>query len=369
MEKPRNPGQSASRAKVELLNLHKGEISYYLFIRNLKFLKGLRHICPDPRIMGSDILEATVKECHIKHVEKSNQLRLGNLDALSIIIRKLKFPFLTKIEYFDKHTNLIAGQKLEKLLQVIPPKTMAQLTNLEIEFPFESELPQEPVVSAPDLKKVKKNTLLYELNLLPKPILSSLFALMTNTGIKRVRTLCDNQRDEGCFEDLRRRVEQMTSGEIPTNQKTHWEPQHCRNHQNCPDCRALCAMMTIWRHPSNLNIGKHIARCVWHGSIFAELAMRHFLIMTLGPTCALAQVVNDPESPHRDLLIQLLTEKIVQETPEEKKLREQQDAADREIELAEFRNHDDVEIRLNAAECAFQKFIYELGWDPRKYGI
>ena len=366
MQKSRNSGHLSSRAKAELLNSHKGSISYYLFIQYLKFLNGLRHICPDARIMNSD--EADKKASHLRRVERSQE-RLGNLDALSIIIRKLRFPFLTNIEYFDKHTKLIAGKKLEKLLQVIPPETMTQLTHLEIPFPFDSELPQKPVVTAPDLKKVNQKTFRYEFNLLPEHILRSLFALMTNQCIKRVHTLCDNKRYEGYFEGLRRRVEQMTSREIPINQETHWDAQHCRNHQNCPDCRALCAMMTILRYPSNPHIGKNVSRCVWHGSIFAELAMRHFLIMTLGPTCALAQVVNNPESPHRDLLIQLLTEKRVQETPEEKKLREQQDAADREIELAEFRNHDDVERRLDAAECAFEKFIYELGWDPRKYGI
>ena len=127
-------------------------------------------------------------------------------------------------------------------------------------------------------------------------------------------------------------------------------------------------MMTILRYPSNPDIGKHVARCVWHGSTFAELTMRHFLVMTLGPTCALAQVVNNPESPHRDLLIQRLTELKVQETPEEKTLREQQDAEDRTNELAEFMHHDIVECQLNESELRFQAFIYGLGYDPRITG-
>lgn len=124
MQKSRNSGHLSSRAKAELLNSHKGSISYYLFIQYLKFLNGLRHICPDARIMNSD--EADKKASHLRRVERSQE-RLGNLDALSIIIRKLRFPFLTNIEYFDKHTKLIAGKKLEKLLQVIPPETMTQL--------------------------------------------------------------------------------------------------------------------------------------------------------------------------------------------------------------------------------------------------
>lgn len=191
-----------------------------------------------------------------------------------------------------------------------------------------------------------QKTLSFELSLLSRFILSALFAVLTKTGITPVHTRCDNQRYEGCFEGLHRRVEQMMGGEIPPNQATHWNAQHCRNNQNCARCRALCAMMTILRYPSNPDIGKHVARCIWHGSIFAKLAMRHFLVMTLGPTCALAQVVNNPERPHRDLLIQLLTEMKVQETPEEKRLRKQQDAEDRKIELAEFRDHDHVEWQL-----------------------
>jgi hypothetical protein len=120
-------------------------------------------------------------------------------------------------------------------------------------------------------------------------------------------------------------------------------------------------MMAIKRFPSNPNIGKHVARCVWHKSIFAELAMRHFLIMTLGPTCALAQVVNNPESPHREILIQHLIKLKVQETPEEKTLREQQDAEDRQIELAEFRKHEHVENVQNDAFIRHSEFMWESG--------
>ena len=364
-----NTGQVNTQHKSVLLKLPNGGKTYMLFILYVQFLKGLRHICVSDAVLNGDFTEE-VKEWHKQRVKDStiNRIIRDNYDALSIIIRKLKFPFLTGIDYFDNHTRTIARQKMDKLNQVIPPETMAQLTDLEIPFQFESELPKEQVVEELELQPVNRKTLRSELGLLPRFILSALLALMTNTGITRVRTLCDNQRYEGCFEGLNRRVKQMTSGEIPPNQDTHWDAQHCRNHQNCPSCRALCATMTIKRYPSNPDIGKHVARCVWHGSIFAELAMRHFLIMILGPTCALAQVVNNPESPHRALLIQRLTKMEVQETPEEKRLREQQDVADREIELAEFRNHVNVEWHLNEAERKFQEFIYGLGWDPRVTG-
>ena len=288
--------------------------------------------------------------------------------SLSLVIRKLKFPFLSGIEYFDEHNTWNAKQKLDRIYEIISPEIMEQLTDLEIRFPFESELPQEPVVSVPELLPVDEETLRSDLDKLERPILSALFALLTKIGITPLHTKCDNQRYEGCFEGLRGRVKQMISGEIPTNQETHWDAQHCRNHLGCPSCRALCAMMTILRYPSNSDIGKQISRCIWHGSIFAELAMRHFLILNLGPTCALAQVVNNPKSTHRDILIQLLTEVGVQETPEEKRLREEQDAADRKIELAEFKHHDNVERRLNEAEEKYQAFIYGLGYDPRITG-
>lgn len=406
-------------AKDELLQLPDGDVKYKLFIAYIMFLKSLRHIVVDPGIMDFDVLEidkqvskldctvekklvtalkevkslrgfrathstnpsiqnvkglmAEVKKWHQKRVKESriNRLICDDTDALcalSIIVRKLQFPFLTGIKHFDKHSILVASQKLEKLLQVIPPEIMAKLTDLDTPFPFESELPKEPVVKQPELQPVNRKTLRSELSLLPRFILSALLALLTNTGITPVHTKCDNQRHEDCFEELRKRVKQMTSGEIPANQDTHWAAQHCRNHHGCPSCRALCAMMTILRYPSNPDIGKHVARCVWHGSIFAELAMRHFLIMTLGPTCALAQVVNNPESPHREMLIQRLIKLEVQETPEEKTLREQQDAADRQIELAEFKHHDNKEWHLKEAERKFQEFIYGLGYDPRITG-
>jgi hypothetical protein len=358
----------------ELLKLPNGKRSYAILVYQFKFLKELRHICVNAEIMNSESITQDVKKSHEQRVTKSRIRSMicddtpDGLSALSVIIRKLKFPFLTGIDYFDNHTRTVARQKLDKLNQVIPPETMAQLTDLEIPFPFESELPQEPVVSVPELLPVNEDTLRSELSTFNRFILSTLLALLTKTGITPLHTKCDNQRYEGCFKGLRRRVEQMMSGEIPTNQETHWDAQHCRNHHGCPSCRALCAMMTILRYELNPDIGKQISRCVWHGSIFAELAMRHFLIMKLGPTCALAQVVNDPESLHRAMLIQRLTNMKVQETPEEKVLREQQDDADRQIEIAEFRNHDVEERRLDAAELAFQEFIYGLGWDPRVTG-
>jgi hypothetical protein len=406
----RDAGQRNTLHKCKLLKLPNGEQKYIIYVMYCDFLKRLRHICVDPKINNfesiiekvraldcdggekplekvkclSGFFETIRRQC-IKDVEKlmaevqhSHAQRVENStismiirddrDALSKIIRKLKFPPRTGIDYFDDHTRKVARQKLDKLNQVIPPETMAQLTNLEIPFPFESELPQEPVVSAPELLPVSEATIRSELSTLNRFILSALFALLTKTGITPVHTRCDNQRYEGCFKDLRRRVEQMMGGEIPPNQETHWDAQHCRDHHGCPSCRALCAMMTILRYPSNPNIGKQICRCVWHGSIFAELAMRHFLILTLGPTCALAQVVNNPESPHRAMLIELLTEMGVQETPEEKGLREQQDAAVKQLELSAFMGHDHVEYCINDAFCRREEFIYGLGYDPRITG-
>jgi len=324
----------------------------FLVKNYIAFLKSLRNFT------GERVEKSVVGLC----------ITQRNYERLSFIIRKLKFPFLSGIPYFDQHNTWNAEQKLDRIYEMISPEIMEQLTDLDTPFPFESELPEKPVVLEPVLEPVNDETLQSELAFLPRFILSALLAVLTKTGITPVHTKCDNQRYKGCFEDLRERVEQMTSGKIPPNQDTHWNAQHCRNHHGCSSCRALCAMMTILQYPSNPDIRKHIARCVWHGSIFAELAMRHFLIMTLGPTCALAQVVNNPESPHRDLLIQRLTELKVQETPEEKRLREQQDAADRQIEIAEFRHHDAVECRLNEAELRFQEFIYGLGYDPRITG-
>jgi hypothetical protein len=408
MEGKKTGAQNAF-AKKELLEATNGESIYKLYMLYIRFLKSLSHIVVEPTIMHVDVSEieqqvselecdaenqlvtalkrvkslrgfrktyantrniknvedlmAEVKKCHQERVKKSrtNHLICDNedsLSALSIIVRKLKFPFLTGIEHFDKHSILVASRKLEKLLAVIPPEILAKLTNLDEPFPFESELPQKPVVLEPELQPVNRITLRSELGALPSPILRALFALLTKTGITPLHTKCDN---DGCFEELHGRVEQMMSGEIPTNQETHWKVQHCRNHQNCARCRALCAMMAIKRFPSNPNIGKHVARCVWHKSIFAELAMRHFLIMTLGPTCALAQVVNNPESPHREILIQHLIKLKVQETPEEKTLREQQDAEDRQIELAEFRKHEHVENVQNDAFIRHSEFMWESG--------
>jgi hypothetical protein len=235
-----DPRIDAIAEQVRPLNCGLAEALKMKYLREFK-----RTFDQNPRIKTVEELMEEVKKENIARVKSSNEARFENLDALSISLRKLKFPFRTGVEYFDKHTELIAGQKLEKLLQVIPPEIMARLTNLETPFPFESELPQHPVVSAPELKQVTKKTLNFELGLLPRFILSDLFALLTKTGITPVHTLCDNQRYAGCFKGLCERVQQMTSGEILSNQRTHFAAQHCRNHHGCPSCRALCAMMTI----------------------------------------------------------------------------------------------------------------------------
>ncbi len=68
------------------------------------------------------------------------------------------------------------------------------------------------------------------------------------------------------------------------------------------------------------------------------------------------------------MLIQRLTELKVQETPEEKTLREQQDAEDRKIELAEFRDHDHVAWQLYDSQLRSEAFRDGLGYDPRITG-
>jgi hypothetical protein len=281
--------------------------------------------------------------------------------SLSSIIRKLRFPFLSGIEYFDEHNTWNAKQKLERIYEIISPEIMEQLIDLDTPFPFESELPPKPVVAILQLKNVTPKTLSYELKFLDRIILSALFALLTKTGITPVHTGCDNQRYESCFEGLCTQVEKMIDGVILPNNEVHWAFQHCRNHHGCPSCRALCARLTIKRYPSNPNIPKQICRCVWHGSIFAEKAMRDLLLLKLGPTCALAQVVNNPESPHRGMLIQLLTEMEVQETPKEKTLREQQDAEDRQLELQDYEKHNHAEDVLNAEFMKHEAYMYGLG--------
>ena len=347
--------QRTSYQKMKDLFRNQPVIAKLLLNKYKVFLKSIRHF----RLFKNDCYFM----CRVggKWIEEEEEV----YKTLSIIIRKLSFPLLTEIKDFDDHNTWNAEQKLDRIRKIIPPEVMEQLTDLDKPFPFESELPPKPVVAILQLKNVTPKTLSYGLNLLDPNILSALFALLKKPGITPVHTKCDNQRYEGCFEGLCNQIEQMVNDEILPNQKAHWRVQHCRNHHGCPSCEALCAMMTRKRHPSNPDIGKHISRCVWHGSIFAELAMRHFLLLKLGPTCALAQVVNNQESPHRDKVIELLTEMKVQEKPEEKRLREQQDAADRQIELAEFMHHDNVEGRLNAEQLRYQAFVYGLGYDPR----
>jgi hypothetical protein len=317
----------------------------------IAFLKSLRHF--------RFFLNERKCMCRVggKWIEEEEEV----YKTLSIIIRKLSFPLLTEIKDFDDHNTWNAEQKLDRIRKIIPPEVMEQLTDLDKPFPFESELPPKPVVEILQLKNVTPKTLSYELNLLHRNILSALFTLLTKTGITPVHTGCDNQRYEGCFEGLCTQVEKMIDGVILPNNEVHWAFQHCRNHHGCPSCRALCARLTIKRYPSNPNISNQICRCVWHGSIFAELAMRDLLLLKLGPTCALAQVVNNPESPHRAKLIELLTEMGVQEKPEEKTLREKQDAEDRQIKLDEFNHHDHAENVLNDKFMRHAAYMYGLG--------
>jgi hypothetical protein len=230
------------------------------------------------------------------------------------------------------------------------------------------ELPTKPVVSVPELQPVSEDTIRFELGKLSASILSALFALFTEIGVTPIRTECDNAPQKRSW--IQDTINQMRDGESRTtqNQETHQAFQHCREQHSCPHCRALCAIMTIFRFGSNLDIEKQICRCVWQGSLFAKQAMRRLLILILGSTCALAQVVNNPGSPHREVLIRILTEMNVKETTIEKASREKQDRDDIAQELANYQQHDHVERVMDSEFRRSDEFIYGLGYDPRITG-
>lgn len=338
--------QMNNEAKAELLKLEYGEAKYNKLCEFSHFLKSIKNFEGD----------------RFKQSKVGLLIKDTNYDGLSELVRMLKFPFLTGVQHFDDQTKQNASQKLERVLAVIPPNITEQLT--ELDTPFVYELPTEPVVSAPVLSEVSVATIRLELSKFPKFVLSALYALLTGIGVTQISTKCDNQQREW----IQDTINQVRSGEIPTsqNQKTHLAFQHCRNSNGCHFCRATCAILSILRFGGNPEIDKQVCRSVWYGSPFAEQAMRRLLILTLGPTCALAQVVGNPESPHREMLVQILREMNVQETPEEKRLRQQEDESDTQLKRAQFEDHAEVE-RL--ADIAFRKADlaeYERGYDISK---
>jgi hypothetical protein len=328
-------------AKAELLKLENGEAKYNKLVEYSGFLKDITHFD------GPKFNQSTV----------GLLIKKNDVVSLSELVRKLKYPFMTGIQHFDEQTTKNARQKLEKVLAVIPPNINVQ----DLDTPFVYELPTKPVVSAPVLSEVSADTIRSELSQLQRLILSALYALLTGTGVTTIATKCDNQQQEW----IQATIEQVRSGEIPAtqNQETHRAFQHCRNSHGCHSCRSICAILTICRFGGNPEIDKQISRSVWYGSPFAEQAMSRLLIQTLGPTCALAQVVGNPESPHREMLVQILREMNVQETEQERNLRQQEDETNKQSEHAEYKKHAEVE-RL--ADIDFRKADlaeYERGYD------
>lgn len=342
----RTPSQLNKQARAELFKLKNGKAKYDELCKYSNFLKEIK-----------DFEGERFKRSMVGLLIQNN-----DFVGLSTLVRKLKFPFRTDIPYFDNQTTQNISQKLEKVLAVIPQEVKDKLTDLDI--PFVYELPPEPVVSAPVLSEVSADIIRLELIQLQGFILSALYALLTGTGVTPISTKCDNQQREWIQET----INQVRSGEIPTsqNQETHRAFQHCRNRHCCHCCRAICAILSIERFRGNPEIDKQVCRSVWYGSTFAAQAMRHLLILKLGSMCALAQVVCNPESPHSEMLVQILREMNVQETPEEKRLRQQEDEADKQLKRAQFEEHAEVE-RL--ADIAFRKqsqVDYDRGYDISK---
>jgi len=333
-------------AKAELLKLENGEAKYNKLVEYSGFMKDITHFD------GPKFNQSTV----------GLLIQNNNFIDLSTLVRKLKFPFQTGVQHFDDQTKQNASQKLERVLAVIPPNIMDQLTNLDT--PFVYELPTKPVVSSPVLSEVSVATIRLESSQLQMPVLSALYALLTGIGVTSISTKCDNQQREW----IKDTINQVRSGEIPTsqNQETHRAFEHCRNSHGCHFCRAICAILSIIRFGGNPEIDKQVCRSVWYGSTVAEQAMCRLLILKLGPICALAQVVGNPESPHREMLVQILREMNVQETQQERTLRQQEDETNKQSEHAEYKKHAEVE-RL--ADIAFRKADlaeYERGYDISK---
>jgi len=327
MSKQMTATQLNKEAKWRLLESENGEETYKQLCEYSKFLKGIRDFEGD----------------RFKESKVGLLIQKNDFVGLSTLVIKLKTPFLTGVPHFDDQTTSNARQKVERVLSVIPPDVMSQLT--ELDTPFVYELPTKPVVSVPELQPVSEDIIRSELGKLSAFVLSALFALLTGIGVTPIRTECDNDPQKRSW--IQDTINQMRNGESPTtqNNEIHQHFKHCRDGKNCPHCRALCAMMTIFRFGSNLDIEKQVCRCVWHGSQFAVQAMRRLLILILCPTCALAQVVNDPDpkSPPRVMLFRILTELNVQETSDNQLLRQKEDADNRGIEGVKFQRYLEVE--------------------------
>jgi len=337
------PSQVNKAAKAILLESENGEEKYKKLCEYSEFLKGIRDF-------KGERFELSAVGLLIQN---------NDFVGLSILVRQLKTPFLTGVQHFDDQTTQNASQKLKRVLAVIPPEIMEQLT--ELDTPFVYELPTKPVVSVPELQPVSEDTIRSELVKLSAFGLSALYALLTGTGVTPISTECDNQKR--CW--IQDTIKQIGAGEIPTtlNQETHRAFHNCCNSHWCHFCRPICAILSILRFGGNPEIDKQVCRSVWYGSPFAEQAMRHLLILKLGSICALAQVVGNPESPHREILVQILTEMNVQETRQELVLRQKEDEADKQLKRAQFEQHENVEFLAAIAAQKESQAEYDRGYD------
>lgn len=189
---------------------------------------------------------------------------------------------------------------------------------------------EEPVVSVPELQPVSYETVHSELCSLSLFVLRALYALLTQIGVKKIHTKCVNQDNYG---DLCLTIENMRSGKIPSNDKTHRAVKDCRNKTECDDCRGLCVLLTILRFPDNLTIDDQVCRCVWNGSRFAKKAIVALIRLRIGPNSLLALMI---EQGHDSLHQFLLDLNVREETPDEKNEREQNDRRVRDEEKRSF---------------------------------
>jgi hypothetical protein len=168
-----------------------------------------------------------------------------------------------------------------------------------------------------------------ELNLCPRFLIIALIAFITQIGVKKNSTKCDNEHK---YRDLCSTIEEMLSRKVPSNDITHRAVKSCRDNTGCDECRGLCVLLTILRFPENPMIDEQVYRCVWHGSRFAKKAIVALIRLRLGPNSSLALMI---EQGH-DSLYQFLLDLNVEETPAEKHEREQNEERVRADEKMNF---------------------------------
>ena len=202
---------------------------------------------------------------------------------------------------------------------------------------------EELVVSVPELQLVSDETVRSELCRLSPFVLRALYALLTQIGVKKNHTKCDNEHK---YSELCLTIENMRSGKIPSNDKTHRAVKDCRNKTECDDCRGLCVLLTILRFPDNLTIDDQVCRCVWNGSRFAKEAIVALIRLRIGPNSSLALMI---EQGHDSLHQFLLDLNVGEETPDEKHEREQNDLCVRTEEKMSFEKKSQI-LRIAGAK-------------------